>query len=168
MLNQYVHFHKIHRIFVCTLESETHQTRGNYAVDSLSLEAKGKQLCAHPHACTHTHTHTHTHTLGPQNGTTKGHPVLAWTTHRLVPSTLPSLIPPLHHPSHGLGSMTHHPKSRTGAEKPHTLLSQKDDQMIIIFHSINVMNHIYWFACVEIIFASQGWTPLDRGVYKSL
>ena len=45
MLNQYVHFHKIHRIFVCTLESETHQTRGNYAVDSLSLEAKGKQLC---------------------------------------------------------------------------------------------------------------------------
>ena len=69
MLNEYVHFHKNHRIFVCTLESEKHWTRGNYAVDSLSLEAKGKQLC--PHACTHTHTHTH---CSGANGTTERHP----------------------------------------------------------------------------------------------
>ena len=69
MLNEYVHFHKNHRIFVCTLESEKHWSRGNYAVDSLSLEAKGKQLC--PHACTHTHTHTH---CSGANGTTERHP----------------------------------------------------------------------------------------------
>ena len=61
MLNQYVHFHKIHRIFVCTLESEKHQITGNYAVDSLSLEAKRKQLCARAHTCVHTHTNTHIH-----------------------------------------------------------------------------------------------------------
>ena len=80
MLNQYVHFHKIHRIFVCTLESEKHQITGNYAVDSLSLEAKRKQLCARAHTCVHTHTnthihkHTHTHIhwdykMGPQKDT---------------------------------------------------------------------------------------------------
>ena len=125
MLNQYVHFDKIHRIFVCTLESEKHQITGNYAVDSLSLEAKGKQLCAHSHTCvrthtqtqththkhtnTHIHKHTHTYTLGLQNGTTKGHSFLAGTTHRLVPSTLPSLIPPPHHPSHE--SWIHDPQS---------------------------------------------------------
>lgn len=65
MLNQYVHFHKIHRIFVCTLESEKHQITGNYAVDSLSLEAKRKQLCARAHTCVHTHTNTHIHIAWP-------------------------------------------------------------------------------------------------------